>query len=155
MYCVTVRYEEVMALIPTMSRTSLNTKLRVLILFAVLLVIAFAGSVVLFSQKKRVSVSFDYDFRLTPPCSPTLTRKCVKQFNVYDISGGGRIRLLSIPAPPGAVGFVKGIRGTSLPLRLAAGEHILGVTAQSPEGSESDPSLCTTTVIVKHYVTLS
>jgi hypothetical protein len=132
----------------------LKTKLQILLPFSVLLVIAFASSVVLFSQKKRVTVSFDYDFRLTPACPPTLTRKCVEQFNVYDISGGTRMQLFSIPVPPGAIGFVKGIRGTSQPLRLAAGEHILGLTAQSPDGAQSEPSLCTTTVIVKPYVTL-
>jgi hypothetical protein len=101
-------------------------------------------------HKKRVTVGFDYDFRLTPACSPMLTRECVKQFNVYDISGGRRMRLFSIPVSPGAVSLVKGISGTSQPLPLAAGEHSLGVTAQSPDGAESEVGLCTTTVKVKN-----
>jgi hypothetical protein len=129
----------------------LKTKLAILISFSILLTIAFASSRLLFShKKKRVTVRFDYDFRLTPACSPKLTRECVKRFNVYDISGGSRVQLFSIPVSPAAVGLVKGIGGTSQPLPLAAGEHLLGVTAQSPQGAESEAGLCTATFKVKN-----
>jgi hypothetical protein len=130
--------------------TSLKTKLAIPLSFSILLAIIFASAMLLSPHEKRVTVRFDYDFRLTPACSPMLTRNCVKQFNVYDVSGGRRIQLFSIPVSPGAVGLVKGISGTSQPVPLAAGEHSLSVTAQSPDGSESEASLCTTTVRVKN-----
>jgi hypothetical protein len=127
----------------------LKTKLAILLSFSILLTIAFAGSRLLSSHAKRVTVRFDYDFRQTPACSPRLTRECVRQFNIYDISSGRRM-LFSIPVSPAAVGSVKGISGTSQPLPIAAGEHLLGVTAQSSDGAESEVSLCTTTVKVKN-----
>ena len=129
--------------------TSLKIHRSILQTFLVFVVAASAG-LVLFSRRGRtVTVAFDYDFRLNPACSPKLTKNCVKQFNVYDISSGGRTKLFSIPVPAGATGSVKGITGTSPPVPLAAGKHTLAVTAESAEGTESDSSACAATVKVK------
>ena len=61
----------------------------------------------------------------------------------------GRTKLFSIPVPSGAASFVKGITGTSLPILLPAGEHIVAVTAESAEGFESDSRACTAKIQVK------
>jgi hypothetical protein len=55
-------------------------------------------------SRHAITFTFDYDFRLTPACSPTATQDCVQQFNLYEISPGipNRVRLGSIPAPVGA-----------------------------------------------------
>jgi hypothetical protein len=95
------------------------------------------------SGKHTVSVKFDYDFTLNHSCSPTVTKKCMAQFNVYDISAGKPIKLFSIPAPPGASGPVKSITGESQPLLFESGKHLLGVTAQMASGEESNPHACT------------
>jgi hypothetical protein len=88
-------------------------------------------------RKRRVTVSFNYDFNLSHACSLTLTKNCVKQFNVYDATDEEQVKLFSIPVPADAAGLVKGITGTSPPLSLRAGEHILVVTAQAVDGTES------------------
>jgi hypothetical protein len=100
-------------------------------------------------RKHTITIKFDYDFRLTPACSQGLTKKCVKRFNVYDISAGNRILLFSIPVPDDTVGFVRGISVTSPPLPFAPGKHILAVTAQSADGTESVTNACKTAFKVK------
>jgi hypothetical protein len=92
--------------------------------------------------KHTISVTFDYDFTAMHACSKTVTKKCVVQFNVYDISGPKRYKLFSIPAPAGASGAVKGISGTSDPLLFEPGKHLVGVTAQADDGDESSPYAC-------------
>lgn len=117
-----------------------------------LLAVLFLAFVTLFvsaQHKKRIIVTFDYDFGLNPACSLTLTKNCIKQFNVYDMTDKGRMKLFSIPVPGGAAGFVKGITGTSPPIRLPAGEHIVAVTAESANGLESDSGACATRIQVK------
>jgi hypothetical protein len=100
------------------------------------------------SAQHSLTVKFDYNFNFTPACSATVTEGCVQQFNVYDISGGtkNRIMLFSVPVPPGARGIVKGITQTSQRFVFEPGEHFLGVTAQTPNGKESDPAACQTSV---------
>jgi hypothetical protein len=88
-------------------------------------------------------VEFSYDFTLVPACSSTVAKKCIAQFNVYDISAGKPIKLFSIPAPPGAKGPVKSITGESQPLLFESGKHLLAVTAQMVSSEESDPHACT------------
>jgi len=99
-----------------------------------------------------ITVNFDYDFGKTPACSPSITAKCVQQFNVYDISGGpvlNRIKLFSVPVPANASGKVRGITGTSPQLSFETGTHFLAVTAQPPTGNESNPVVCMTIVNIK------
>jgi len=122
---------------------------RLGILLTSLLGLALATVLVSIPRKRRVTVTFDYDFKSSPACSATSTLKCVQQFNVYDITGRRRELLFSIPVRGVASGLVKGIRGTSQPLPLLPGKHVLAVTAQSADGSESDANACTTTVNVK------
>jgi len=97
-----------------------------------------------------ISVTFDYNFALTPACSATVTQKCVKQFNIYDISAGTtkdkRAQIGSVAVPPNATGFVRGISGKSDPFLFNPGRHRLAVSAQMPDGGESDLRFCTTIV---------
>jgi hypothetical protein len=128
---------------------SLKIQRTIIQTLLVFVVVVSAGLVLFPRHDRTITVAFDYDFRLNPACSSTLTKKCVKEFNVYDITSGGRTKLFSIPAPAGAVGKVKGISGTSPGIQLVAGKHIFAVTAESAEGMESDSSACATTVKVK------
>jgi hypothetical protein len=115
----------------------------------VLLLLELATSVSAQAQKRSVTVKFDYDFRLSPACTATsTTKKCIKLFNVYDITGGKRDWLFSVPTPAQASGNVKGITATSPPLTLAPGKHVLAVTAKSADDAESETKVCTTTVDV-------
>ena len=106
------------------------------------------------AHKHSITVKFDYDFRLTPACAPEATKdpdakkNCVKEFVAYDISTGvaNRIKLASLPVPSGAKGLVKGISFKTPPLTFASGKHIIAVVARTPDGEESDPSKCTTTL---------
>lgn len=100
------------------------------------------------SAQHSLTVKFDYNFNFTPACSATVTKGCVQQFNVYDISGGtkNRIMLFSVPVPPGAKGIMKGITQTSQQLVFEPGKHFIGVTAQMPNGKESNPAACQTSV---------
>ena len=92
-------------------------------------------------------VSLDYDFTKQHACTERETKNCIKQFNVYELTGGQRLRLFSFSVPAGAHGPVKGIKGTSAVLMLNAGDHIIGVTAALADGPESYPEACS--VIVK------
>jgi hypothetical protein len=117
-------------------------------LVATVLIGLLSGSVQTTQAKHTISCTFDYDFRITPACSPKVTEGCVQQFNLYDISAGipKRVKLASIPVPAGASGFVKGISATTDPLLFESGRHLLAVTAQMPNGLESDFTKCTTIV---------
>jgi len=95
-----------------------------------------------------ITVKFDYDFSKTPACTKKITRRCVDQFVVYDISAGvaQRTKLATIPLPDTKKGLVRGIEGTTPPLVFESGKHLIGVTAQGPNGFESDPRQITTWV---------
>jgi len=95
-----------------------------------------------------ITVKFDYDFEVNPACNSKVTKDCVRQFNLYDISRGAakRTKLASFPVPVGASGVMKGIAFTTPPMPLGAGNHVLAVTAQMPGGQESDVSKCITSV---------
>jgi len=95
-----------------------------------------------------VTVNFDYDFTKVPACSPKITTKnCIKQFDVYDISGGHQ-KLFSIPAPTGVSGVVKDITGKSPRLVFEPGPHIIAVTAESAAGAESEVTGSKITLVV-------
>jgi hypothetical protein len=102
-------------------------------------------------SKHSVTVTFDYNFGLTPACSDKVTDNCVKQFNVYDISAGveNRTRLFTIPVDPAAKGVVKGITGSSPLLLFAPGKHLISVVAQTPSNQKSDPGACTAWIEIK------
>ncbi len=93
-------------------------------------------------SKHTITFTFNYDFTLTPACSPTIAKACVQQFNLYDISAGitKRAKLMSFPPPADASGFVKGIVVTTPLLPFKPGKHLLAITAQLSKGGESDPS---------------
>lgn len=94
-----------------------------------------------------ITVKFDYDFTAIRACPAKSAARCVKQFNVYNLTDTGRrILLFSIPAPPGATAKVPGISGHSKPLIFAPGQHLIGVAAVASDGAESDPHACTTMV---------
>jgi hypothetical protein len=95
---------------------------------------------------RSVTVKFDYDFTKFPPCSEKITKKCVKQFNVYEVSGDKPIFLFSIPVPPNAKGKMTGING-SAPQKhpFFTGPHRFGVSAKGPDPNyESNPYDCVT-----------
>jgi hypothetical protein len=99
---------------------------------------------------RTVKVKFDYDFSKFPACSAKITKKCVQQFNVYEVSSTPPIFLFSIPVPPNARGKVTGIPGAA-PQKQAffTGPHRVGVTAKGPGlNEESDPYQCMTFVQV-------
>lgn len=108
------------------------------------------GSTLSSSGKHTVTVAFDYDFSRTPACSRTVTKACIQQFNVYDISTGEkhRVKLFSIPVTPGETKSVRGITGKSPPLVFEPGKHQLAVTAQGANGRESAVNADTTWVTV-------
>jgi len=117
-------------------------------LLAVVLVSVLSGSAQTTPSMHTISFTFDYDFRVTPACSPKVTQECVQQFNFYDISMGiaNREKLGSIPVPAGATGLVKGISAKTESFLFGRGRHRLAVSAQMSNGEESDLSKCTTIV---------
>ena len=96
-----------------------------------------------------VTVTLNYDFTVDNGCSVTVLTSCLKQFNIYDITGGGKVLLFSVPAPTGANNAVTGITGTSGTLTLKSGLRTFAATAQMADGTESDPNASTATAVVK------
>jgi hypothetical protein len=93
-----------------------------------------------------VTVTFDYDFRLTPACSKKVVVNCVQQFVAYDISAGAKKAtfLFPIALPTNPVNLVHSITATSPKLDFESGKHLISVTAQGPDGKQSRKSVCTT-----------
>lgn len=114
-------------------------------LVAMVLVYALTGASQAVPRKHTISFTFDYDFRIIPACSSKVTKGCIQFFDFYDISAGipTRVKLGSIPVPPGATGLVRGISATTQPLLFEPGKHLLAVTAEMSNGSESDSGKCT------------
>jgi hypothetical protein len=52
-----------------------------------------------------------------------------------------------MPPPPDATGFVKGITATTKPFVFTSGKHMLAVSAQMPNGLESDFNKGCTTIV--------
>lgn len=94
---------------------------------------------------------FDYDFRVTPACSPQVKKDCVQKFNFYDISLGiaKKVPLGSLPAPAGATGLMKGISFTTERRLFSSGKHMVAVSAQLESGFESDLQKCAVTVKIR------
>jgi hypothetical protein len=95
-----------------------------------------------------LTVTLNYDFTTDNACSATVTKACVQQFNIYDVTSGTPVKLFSVPAPSGAAAAVTGITGTSALLPLKSGVHIFGATAQMADGTESSPNASTATATV-------
>jgi len=96
-----------------------------------------------------VTVTFNYDFRESPACTPkTKSRTCIKEFVVYDVASG-REKLFTIPPPDGATGIVKGITATGSEHAIPPGIHYIAVTAVNAAGSESDTEAAKFQVEVK------
>jgi hypothetical protein len=97
--------------------------------------------------QRTVTVTFDYDFSKYPPCSAKVTKKCIQQFNVWEVSDPAKqLFLFTVPVPPDAKGMVKGISWTAPKKRsFFTGPHRFGVSAKTPEPGprgESNPYLC-------------
>jgi hypothetical protein len=95
-----------------------------------------------------LEVSLNYDFTADIACSASVTKACLLQFNIYDLTSGTPVKLFSFPAPPGATGPVTGITATSALLPMKSGIHTFGATAQMADGTESSPNACTATATV-------
>jgi len=128
---------------------SLKIKLTNLRSLLALFALVFVSLAVAIPRKHRVTLTFNYDFNLSPACSSAPTKNCVKQFNVYDATDKQHVKLFSIPVPADATGMVKGITGTSPLLSFRAGEHTLVVTAQAADGTESDSGAGTIRIQIK------
>jgi len=98
---------------------------------------------------RTVTAALNYDFTVDNACSATVITGCLKQVNVYDLTGGAKTFLFSISAPAGANNAVTGITGTSGLGTLKAGTHTFGATAQMEDGTESDPNAPTAAAVVK------
>lgn len=97
----------------------------------------------------KISVKFDYNFAPMHACPARPSAPCIKRFDVYNLTDTGqRILLFSIPAPAGAKSAVRGIAGTSKPLVFAPGQHLIGVSAVTNRGTQSDPHACSVMVDV-------
>jgi hypothetical protein len=116
----------------------------VLALFVLAPVASLAPADLSKPSKHTIRLTFSYDFRITPPCSSIVKERCVLQFNFYEISRGipNRAKLGSMPAPVDATGFVKSITGTTKPFLFTSGKHLVAVSAQMADGSESDLNKC-------------
>jgi hypothetical protein len=101
-------------------------------------------------SQHTITVTFDYDFRLTPACSKKVIKGCVQQFVAYDISAGTKLSamLFPIPLPTNPVGAVHGITATSPMLDFESGKHLISVTAQGPDGRQSRKSVSTTWITI-------
>ncbi len=119
-----------------------------LILWVAMLV-TLAGQTVASPGQHTVTATLNYDFTVDNACSATVTTNCLKQFNIYDLSGAAPVKLFTVAAPAGANGAVTGITGTSGPILLRSGLHTFGATAQMADGTESDPNASTATATVK------
>lgn len=97
-----------------------------------------------------VTVTFDYDFTLTPACTQKIREHCIEHFVAYDISAGlaHRAKLFTIPVPDAAKGKMRGITATGPKMDFESGKHLLAVTAQEPSGMESKHFAATVWVVI-------
>jgi hypothetical protein len=107
--------------------------------------LAMANATPAATGQHTVSVTLNYDFTTDNACSSSVTKNCVLQFNIYEMTAGAPLKLFSLPAPTGANSAVTGITGTSGALNLKSGVHIFGATAQMADGTESNPNGSTAT----------
>jgi hypothetical protein len=93
-------------------------------------------------QAHTIAVTFDYDFDKTPACSAKVTQKCVKEFVIYDISGGPNhpFKIGTVALPDNPVGNKQGISGKSDSRVFESGQHLIAVTAQEPAAASSSQS---------------
>ncbi|HZP34173.1 MAG TPA: hypothetical protein VFB23_12510 [Candidatus Acidoferrales bacterium] len=92
-----------------------------------------------------ITVAVVYDFSQTNACSSTVTSGCIKQFNVYNTTGGAKTLIFSIAAPSGAAASTT-VTGTSPTMSLPVGTTSLAVTAATPDPIESAPATGTVSV---------
>ena len=50
-----------------------------------------------------VTVTLNYDCTADNACSTAVTKGCLQQFNIYDLTSGTPVKLFSVPAPSGAM----------------------------------------------------
>jgi hypothetical protein len=115
--------------------------------FAVALALT-AATIGATTGQHTITVTFNYDFTTDNACSATVTKGCLQQFNIYDVTTGTPVKLFSVPAPSAANSAVTGITGTSALLPLKSGVHTFGATAQMADGTESSPNASTATATV-------
>jgi hypothetical protein len=127
------------------SSSSRATPLLRVVLCAVIMAIAVFATGQGNSHRHAVTVTFNYDFQLTPACSAGAKKNCVQEFIVYDLSAGAanRRRLASKSVGAWASGNVTGISITSPRLAFEVGKHLIAVVARTPDGIESDAYKCT------------
>ncbi|HTQ97976.1 MAG TPA: hypothetical protein VMH89_14285 [Candidatus Acidoferrum sp.] len=99
--------------------------------------------------KHRISFTFDYDFRNTPACTKKTATHCVKRFVLYDLSAGieKKTTLGTAPLPEHPKGLMH-VSATTDPILFDPGRHLIAVSAEMDDGTQSDPRRCTTIVKV-------
>jgi hypothetical protein len=132
-------------ILPIATNRGLRPRMFAALLVAFLLVTAGTQAT---PGQHTLTVTFNYDFTTDNACSATVTKGCVLQFNVYDVTTGTPVKLFSVPAPAGSTSAVTGITGTSGLLPLKSGVHTFGATAQMADGTESSPNASTATATV-------
>jgi hypothetical protein len=121
------------------------------VLLALILLAGYPAAGETDGASHSLTVTFDYNFEMTPACSATVTQKCVKEFVVYDLSAGyaNRTVLLTIPVDPTAKGAVHGITGKTKVLLFAPGKHLISVVAQDPSNQHSNAEECVAWIEIK------
>ncbi len=106
------------------------------------------------SDKHSITVKFDYDFSRARACSPGVKRRCVQKFVVFvkDKRNNWEEKVLTIPAPAGAVEFTKGITATTPPITITPGRYELGVAAFGANGDQSDINASRAKILIKHCI---
>lgn len=92
-----------------------------------------------------LTVGVTYDFSIVNGCAIGATTGCVKQFNVYNTTGGGKVLIFSIAAPVGAT-TAQTVTATSPSVTLAPGTLSVSITAATPDLIESTSVTVTATV---------
>lgn len=97
--------------------------------------------------RHHISVTFDWDFDKTPPCSPTKpTHPCVDRFAMYETTAGTskqhRIFLFYVPLPEKQTGFVPIEFQGPKQFDFVLGWHKLSVVTLDDIGNESEMMSC-------------
>lgn len=99
----------------------------------------------------QITVSFNYNFTGTTPCTPTVTANCLEKFEVGILSGAVFNTLTSIPLPANPIGAVNGIGG-AFQYNGSYGQVTLSaiVVARDAAGNRitSDPTKATVSVLI-------
>src|SRR5258708_10511214 len=90
-----------------------------------------------------VTATLNYDFTSDNACSATVITGCLKQFNIYDLSGAAPVKLFSIAAPAGANVPITGITETNATHTIKCRSPAFLSSAQMYDYINTLPYACT------------